>query len=283
MTRELVVGIGQVTAGAVAEDNRALTVAAAQELFARGAELVVLPELIVPFYSTDPALLRDGAEPVEGPTTRAWRELAAGAGGYIAGGLCERVGDTLFNAAVLVGPEGIVLHYRKLHRFGAEKHVFAPGDLGLPVARTPFGVVGLCVCYDLRFVETARILALRGAELLCVPTAWLPGFDQERCDGEGYCPQARGAQLQANLDQLFIACASQAGPSGDYDFLGSSVVCDPYGRVPLGPLPGNAAELALTTVDLDEVTSAHDRGELINPRADRRADVYGLRIGDSVL
>ncbi|HWF25067.1 MAG TPA: nitrilase-related carbon-nitrogen hydrolase [Solirubrobacteraceae bacterium] len=283
MTRALALGIAQLTAGPDADANRELSVSAARELFARGADLVVLPELIVPGYSADRAFLAHGAEPIDGPTTRAWQATAAAAGAYVCGGLCERVGDNLFNAAVLVGPEGIVLHYRKLHLFSAEKHVLAPGDLGLPVARTRFGVVGLCVCYDLRFVETARILALEGAELLCVPTAWLPGFDTQRWDPEGYCPQARGAQLQANLDQVFIACASQAGPSGGFDFLGSSVLCDPYGRTVLGPLPGSRSGLALTTIDLDQVTRAHDRGALINPGADRRSDVYGLRIGESVL
>jgi predicted amidohydrolase len=283
MTRAVSVGLAQITGGSDPEANRELSVSAAGELFARGADVVVLPELTVPGYTNDPALLNAGAEPLDGPTTQAWRATATAAGGYVAGGLCERAGEDLFNAAVLVGPEGIVLHYRKLHLFAGEKHVFTPGDLGLPVARTPFGVVGLCVCYDLRFVETARILALEGAELVCVPTAWLPGFDAQRWDQDGYCPQARGAQLQANLDQLFIACASQAGPSGDFDFLGSSLLCDPYGRVLAGPLPGSQDELALTAVDLDEVSDAHDRGSLINPRADRRSDVYGLTIGGSVL
>jgi predicted amidohydrolase len=283
MTRELAVGIAQVTAGPVPERNRDLSIEAARELFGRGAQIVVLPELIVPGYSTDPAFLHETAEAIDGPTTQAWREVAAAAGGYIAGSLCERDGEALFDTAVLVGAEGIALHYRKLHLFGEEKRPFAPGDLGLPVARTSFGVVGLCICYDLRFVETARILALRGAELLCVPTAWLPGFDEQRWDDDGYCPQARGAQLQANLDQLFIACASQAGPSAVYDFLGSSVVCDPYGHTRLGPLPGSRPELAITTIDLEEVPRAHDRGSLITPRADRRSDVYGLAIGESVL
>src|SRR5262249_20791938 len=189
----------------------------------------------------------------------------------------------LYNSAVLIGSEGIALHYRKLHRFAAEKEIFAPGDLGLPVARTELGVIGLCVCYDLRFVGTVRILALQGSELVCVPTAWLPGFDQQRWDSDGYCPQARGAALQANLDQVHIACASQAGPAHDNCFLGSSIVCDPYGAVRLGPLPGEQPELALVTIDLDSVARAHTRGALINPLEDRRSDVYGLAVAGTVL
>lgn len=283
MTRELTIGVAQITGRGTPDENRRLSLDAASELFDRGARIVVLPELIVPGYRLEPDFLRSAAEPLDGPTTRAWRELAAREAGYLVGGFCERDGDRLYNSAVLVGPEGVLLHYRKLHRFAQEKDVFTAGDHGLPVAETPLGVIGVCICYDLRFVETARILALRGAELICVPTAWLPGFDQQRWDPEGYSPQARGAVLQANLDQVFVACASQAGPAWKQGFLGSSVVCDPFGQVPLGPLPRDSDELAVTTVDLDQVGLAHERGLLINPQADRRSDVYGLAVEGTVL
>jgi predicted amidohydrolase len=284
MTRELRLGIAQITSEGDLEASLELSLGAARDLFERGARLVVLPELIVPGYRLERDFLETGAQPLNGSVTRAWQELAAGYSGFLAGGFCERDGEQLYNAAVLVGPEGIALHYRKLHLFAGEKGIFGPGDRGLPVARTEAGVIGLCVCYDLRFVETVRILALQGAELICVPTAWLPGFDQRRWDPDGYCPQARGAVLQANLDQVHIACASQAGVAGGgSEFLGSSVVCDPYGEVPLGPLPKARDELALTTIDLDAVARAHDRGSLINPFEDRRSDVYGLTLAGTVL
>jgi predicted amidohydrolase len=287
VSRALEIGIAQITATAegdgASESSLELSVGAAAELFERGARLVVLPELIVPGYRLDADFLGAGAQPLDGPAIHAWTRLAAQTGGYIAAGFCEREGERLFNTAVLVGPDGVGLHYRKLHRFAAEKQIFAPGDLGLPVARTPIGTIGLCICYDLRFVETVRILALSGAELICVPTAWLPGFDTERWDAGGFCPQARGALLQANLDQVFIACASQVGQAHDARFLGSSVICDPRGSVALGPLPGDGTELALHTVDLDEVTGAHDRGSSINPQVDRRSDVYGLSVSGTML
>jgi N-carbamoylputrescine amidase len=279
----MTIGIAQITARGEAAENRRLSVAAGSKLFEDGAQMVVLPELIVPGYRLDADFLRAGSEPLEGPTVQAWSDLARSAGGLVAGGLCERDGDALFNTAVLVGGDGVLLHYRKLHRFAAEKQIFTPGDRGLPVAKTPFGTIGICICYDLRFVETVRILALSGAELICVPTAWLPGFDDLRWDRDGFSPQARAAQLQANLDQVYIACASQAGSAGDLDFLGSSLVCDPRGNTLIGPMPGDRETSALVTVDLDEVARAHDRGQLINPHEDRRADVYGLTIEGSVL
>ena len=284
VARPLGLGLAQITGEPyAAQANRARSVEAAGDLFRRGAQIVVLPEMIVPGYVADRDRLMELGESVDGPTVTAWREAAGEHGGWIAGGFCERVGDTLFNSAVVVGPDGVELHYRKLHPFREEKHVFAPGDLGLPVVELPFGRVGLCVCYDLRFVEAVRVLALEGAELVCVPTAWLAGFDARQWDDDGMAPQAAGAVLQANLDQVFIACASQVGRSDRYEFLGSSIVAGPRGDVLAGPLPIAAEELAVVEVDLEEVERAHVRDELITPREDRRRDVYGLMVGGRLL
>jgi predicted amidohydrolase len=279
VTRELGIALAQVTGRPyAAEENRALSVATAREAFGRGAQLVLLPELIVPGYVAGRERLPDVAEPLDGPTVEAWTDVAADAGGYVAGGFCERDGDRLYNTAVIVGPDGPLLHYRKLHLFRQEKLAFEPGDLGLPVAELPFGTVGLCVCYDLRFVETVRLLALEGAELICVPTAWVTGFDRERWDAHGLAPQALGAVVQANLSQVFIACASQAGSNGDLEFLGSSLIADPFGKVATGPLPGSQPALDVATIDLAAAQAAQVRDPLIRPRADRRTDVYDLSL-----
>jgi predicted amidohydrolase len=274
-----VVALAQVSGPAGAgEANRAKGLAAAGEAFERGADLAVLPELSVPGYDWDRERLEAGAEPLDGPTVRAWGELAARHGGWIAAGFAERDGERLFNTAVLVGPDGVALHYRKLHLFSGEKGVLTPGDRGLPVADTPLGRIGLCICYDLRFVETLRALSLAGAELVCVPTAWVPGFDAVRWDAEGFCPQARYATMQANLDGVYVACASQAGEWGEHTFLGSSVLADPRGRVVAGPLPGDADDLVLAEIDLASDAGASDRGGGIRPREDRRDDVYSLTL-----
>jgi N-carbamoylputrescine amidase len=281
VSRPLTLALAQITSRPYdAEWNRQLSVAKAREAFAQGAQLAILPELFVSSYGADRERLLDVAEPLDGPTVRAWTELAAEAGGWIAGGFCEREGDLLFNTAVIVGPEGVALHYRKLHLFREEKHAFAPGDVGLPVATLPFGRVGLCVCYDLRFVETVRLLALAGAELICVPTAWVTGFDQERWDEKGLAPQAHGALLQANLSQVFIACASQVGVSGELEFLGSSLVADPFGKLVAGPLSGTEPGLEVATIDLAAAAEAQVRDPLIRPRDDRRTDVYDVVLRD---
>ena len=276
------VGVGLAQIGAAPGDSRAnrrRSVEAATALFDRGAGIVVLPEMCVPWYSSDPAVLRPLAEPLDGPTTAAWQSVAAAHGGVVVGGFCELgAGGELYNSAVAVGADGVVGHYRKLHLFSVEKHCFEPGDLGLPTFETQFGRLGMCVCYDLRFVEVVRVLALSGADLICVPTAWIGGFDR-RLDDSELIPHAQGALLQANLSQVFIACASQAGDFGGLHFLGSSILADPYGQLAAGPLTRDGDESQLARVDLAGAARAQVRSELIRPRADRRTDVYGVTLG----
>lgn len=275
------IGLAQISGEPLAvEENRDLTVRSSVDAFEQGADIVILPEMIVHGYVSDWKALWSIAEPVDGPTVQAWTDIAARYDGYVVGGFCERDGQALFNSAVAVGPEGVILHYRKVHLFDQEKAAFRAGNLGFPVAPTRFGNIGICVCYDLRFVEVVRILALQGADLICVPTAWLPGFDEERWDDKGMCPQARGAVLQANLSQVFIACASQAGQHGELDFLGSSCLADPYGKLAAGPLSGTADEVKVTEVDIAAAKYAQVRSPLIAPRADRRTDIYRLDYGD---
>lgn len=265
------------------EANRDRGLDAARLLFEQGADIVVLPELTVPWYGTDPDRLGSRAEPLDGPTVTAWQSAAAAGGGMIVGGFCEADGGRVYNSAVAVDGGGVVGHYRKLHLFAEEKHCFEPGDLGLPVFETRWGTVGICVCYDLRFVEVVRILALRGADLVCVPTAWVTGFDRKPPNPDGLCPQAEGAVLQANLSQVFIACASQVGTFGNLLMLGSSVLVDPYGSLAAGPLPGDEERLATADIDLTEAARAQSRSPLIQPRADRRTDVYHLSYGPEKL
>ena len=83
---------------------------------------------------------------------------------------------------------GVVVRYRKLHLFAEEKHCFEPGDLGLPVFETRWGIAGICVSYDMRFVGVVRILALRGADLVCVPTVWGDRLRPQAPNPDGLCP-----------------------------------------------------------------------------------------------
>lgn len=284
MSESVSVGIIQMTGDPYEPDtNRRRSLEEAGMAFAAGADLVVLPEMIVSGYALDPVRLQEVAESIDGETVLAWTEIADAAGGYLVGGLCERDGDRIYNSAVLVGDGRVLLHYRKLHLFAGEKDALHPGDRGLPVVATRFGVLGVCVCYDLRFVETMRILALQGAAMVCVPTAWVRGFDVPRREADSMPPQAHAAVLQANLNQVFVACASQVGRPGEFDLLGGSLVADPYGRRLCGPLSRTAEEFAVVELDLEAAGDAQDRGGGIQPRSDRRIDVYGLAFDERVL
>lgn len=250
------------------------TAAAAAGALRAGADVVVLPELAVPGYTTERAVLERFSEPLDGPTTQAWRAVAAATGGYVIGGFCERAEGKLFNTAVAVGAQGVILHYRKAHLFAAEKEVLAPGNLGFPVAETRLGILGVCVCYDLRFVEVVRLFALQGAELVCVPTAWIGGYDRPQPGGARWPNQVTGLLTQANLNQIYIAAASFADGGGR--FLGSSVIAGPYGAPLAGPLTRDQEEVATARADVQAAAAAQHRSQLIHPREDRRSDLYSI-------
>ncbi len=272
-------------AGALYEPaaNRAATVAAIEAELVGGARLFVLPELIISGYGVDAEELRRSAEPLDGPTLAAWSALAAKHGIWIAGGFCEIDDGRLYNAAMLVGASGLVGHYRKLHLFDREKMVFTPGDKGLNVFETDIGAIGLCVCYDLRFVEVVRALALQGADIVAVPTAWVGGFDRNPRDAMGFIGQARGALVQANLNQVYMVCASQSGHVEDIRFLGSSMIVDPFGEVMSGPMDDLQQGAVSADLDIGLVRASRVRSELIRPREDRRTDVYGTMINGTIL
>lgn len=270
----------ELAVGAV-ELNRERTSEAIRAASDQGAHLVVLPELASSGYGLpDWEQARDASEPIPGPTTDAWEQEASDHDCYVVGGICEREEDALFNSVALVAPDGVRGVYRKLHLFDREKLLFEPGDLGLPVLSLPFGRVGLAVCYDLRFFEVARILALQGADILAVPTAWTAGFDAS-LPSDGIIDQVRGAAVQCNTSQVFLAAASRVGAFDGERFLGSSVIVDPYGRFVFGPAGPSEEVIRVEPVDLSEARRSKVRSTLITPPADRRTDVYGELLGYS--
>lgn len=273
-----VVGLEQI-APVVGEPaaNRELVARRAAAAFDAGAQIVVLPELAITGYVLDPALAHRVAEPLDGPALDQLTRLAADREGLIAYGFCERAGSCLYNSVVLTGAGGPLLHYRKLHLFDQEKEVFTPGDIGLPVASTPFGTIGVCICYDLRFVEVMRLLALQGADVVLAPAAWVGGFDRNVPE-TGATGHVASVTAQANLNQVAVVAVSQVadGAAGSPSTLGGSVACDGYGELLAGPLSRTSADDIRTRVDLARVRDSRRRSETIRPREDRRTDVYTL-------
>src|SRR5579864_5150531 len=142
-----------------------------EEAAVADARLLVLPECAIPGYmfgSREEGL--EYAEEIPGPSTEALERECARLDLYAVCGLLERDGDSLRNAAVLVGPDGLIGTYRKTHLpfLGVDRFV-TPGD-ALPVYETPLGRIGIEICYDLRFPEVTRTLALKGADMVAHPT-----------------------------------------------------------------------------------------------------------------
>jgi predicted amidohydrolase len=237
------------------------------------ADLVVLPELFATGYffrSTDDA--RAVAEEAPGgPTVERLHAWARASGATFVAGLVERAGDRLFNSAVVVTPRGWLGTYRKVHLFYEEKGHFRPGDLGFPVwtvtdrAGTPYRL-GVMVCFDWYFPESARTLALGGADVIAHPSNLV------RPD----CP--RSMPIRALENHVFTATANRVGAESNgretLAFIGRSLICDPRGQVLAQAEPEGEAVLA---ADVDPLTARERRLTAHNDLfLDRRPEAYGL-------
>src|ERR1700737_1720118 len=156
------------------EHNRDEAVRWATRAAEGGAQLIVLPELASSGYvfNDEAEAARTAESAGDGPIVQALQSVCERHSCYVVVGLNERSGKQRYNSAVLVGPEGTLGAYRKLHLFHDEKSWFEPGD-ELPVIDTPIGRIGFVICFDLWFPEPARALALAGADIIAVPTNWV--------------------------------------------------------------------------------------------------------------
>ena len=158
------------------EYNLANLLRLSEEAARSDAKVIVMPEMAttgICFYDRDEAA--NSVEPVPGPTSDAFSIISKKYGCYLAYGEAEVDPGTgaYYNAAVLVGPKGVVGVYRKTHLFLSEPKWAKAGDLGIPIWRTEFGNIGMIICHDAAFPETSRVSALQGADVMCFPTNWL--------------------------------------------------------------------------------------------------------------
>lgn len=160
------------------------TVKKARALY--NADFVVFPEAFMSHFpkGTPPDIAIDSAQSLDGPFVTAMRELAGEHGVWLAFGMRESLADPkdrrIYNSVVLIDSSGnIVRVYRKTHLYDAfgmkESDRVKPGDQLFEPVDTPFGKIGILVCYELRFPEVARYQALKGAEILIVPSGWVRG------------------------------------------------------------------------------------------------------------
>jgi 5-aminopentanamidase len=257
------------------ERNLDACLARLDEAAGQGAELLVLPECAIPGYMYDSAEeALPYAEEIPGPSTEALEGACRRLGTHAVCGLIERDGDRLHNTAVFVGPQGLVGSYRKTHLpfLGVDRFV-TPGD-ELSVWDTPLGRIGIEICYDLRFPEVTRTLALRGADIVCHPT----NFPIAARVQTEVITVARAAE-----NRIFLLTANRCGQERWAEFCGRSQIVDPYGvRLAETDVAGEA----LLVADV-EIEKARDKDYVVPGEYElylfghRRPELYGALVEET--
>jgi predicted amidohydrolase len=243
------------------------TIERIEELSAQcaGTDLLVLPELCNSGYNftSNEQAWATSEETGSSRFIRYLESLCARLGCHIVSGLNERYGSRLYNTSVLVGPQGYVGRYRKLHLFLNEKDFFEPGDLGLPVFDIGACRIGMLVCFDWIFPEAWRVLALKGADIICHPSNLvLPGLAQQ------------AMPVHALINRLYIVTANRIGSEGDLTFTGMSTIADPRGQV-LAQASPTHPEVSRVDIDVN-LARTKDITARNNLLTDRRPQEYQL-------
>jgi predicted amidohydrolase len=244
--------------------NRRLARSAVRDAIDAGARLVVLPELCTSGYVFDsPGEARSLAQPPEGEALAEWAEEARRGDAVVVGGFCELgAGGALYNSAAVVDGTGVRAVYRKTHLWDREQLFFAAGAAPPPVVETALGRVGVAVCYDTSFPELLCGLAVRGADIVAVPTN-NPRFPRP----PGQEPlEIVAMRAHAYFYRVFVACCDRCGSERGVDFLGASVITDEQGWVLA------AAELGAPGRVTADVAPARARDKRWNERNDALGD-----------
>ncbi|MGE0826682.1 MAG: nitrilase-related carbon-nitrogen hydrolase [Candidatus Binatia bacterium] len=248
----------------------------------QGVSLLVFPELaLTPYFATkiQTAFEEFFEDTLPSPDTRPLFEVAHRTCMHFVLPYAERADGHYYNSAVVIAPGGEILgKYRKMHIPGwveprweglniLEKRYFLAGDLGFPVVSLPQVQVGTCICYDRRFSESYRSLALNGAELLCVPYN-TPTFGQPKEAGQETSEVLLRAGAMEN--QLFVVAVGKAGVEDGTEYIGGSEIIAPNGKV-LAKAQTDGDELVVATINLNDVATQRKQWDFL---ADRRPDAY---------
>lgn len=178
-------------------------------------------------------------------------------------GFNEREGGQLYNSSILIGKNGIGGRYRKIHLFDREKEFFQPGNDGLPVFNSGTATIGMLICFDWIYPEVWRILALKGADIICHPANLiLPGLAQ------------RAVPIHALTNRIYVVTGNRIGSEGELHFTGGSLITDPRGQV-LSSAPEEKDYISIESIE-----PAFARDKVVTPLndlfKDRRPDEYSL-------
>ena len=234
-----------------------------------GANLVVFPECALTGYCFEaPEDALPVAEPVPGPGAERIAQAAKKHDCYAVVGMLERVGSEVYNAAVVIGPEGVLGSYHKVHMpFLGVDRFNSYGEEAFPIFETRYGKVGVNICFDLNFPESARTAKLRGARLLVVPTNWPMGTNTYK-----HTVNARGQE-----NHMFIAVANRVGTEGGVGFCGHSKIADLFGET-VAEADGTEETILYGEFDIAEADQNHIVYKTgvweLDRIADRRPELY---------
>ena len=239
-----------------------------------GAALAIFPECAVTGYCFDSREeAMQFAESIPGPATAALERIARRLNLHIVAGMLERTEDQLFNAAVLVGPNGLIGSYRKIHLpfLGVDRFT-DHGRTGFRVFDTALARIGINICYDCSFPESSRVMMLAGADLIALPTNW---------------PESGGCAIpdfvvptRALENRVYYAAVNRVGTERRDKFIGRSSIVDPTGKTLASA--GDTEQMLLAEINpalardkhIVRVPGEHE----VNRLKDRQPDQYGLLV-----
>ncbi|MFQ5795089.1 MAG: nitrilase-related carbon-nitrogen hydrolase [Candidatus Bipolaricaulia bacterium] len=271
------VAVAQLAPGPNRAQNVAETINAIREAAERGAQLIVLPELCTSSYQLGNEPLERWAEEIPaGESVQRWLREAEALDLYMVAGLLERAGDHCYNTALVLGPQGVLARYRKPHLFGWEGRRLTAGNGRFHSIDVEGARLGVLICYDLRFVEAVRLLALDQVQLLCVPVTWTDTGKSQPWDQYGLCAAAHLALGHAYANRLFVLCANRVGTEKRVRYLGNSLIAGPTGQAVAGPAGPDERAVLVTEIDPRQ---ADDKR--VGPNdlfVDRRTDLYTIEM-----
>lgn len=220
-----------------------------------GARLMALPELFNTEYFPQQydSKFFQYAETIPGPTTDTLGRICSELDVWVVAPLFEvdALTNVFYNAAAVIGPSGVVGRYRKRHipviPFGLEKAYFAPGNVGYPVFETPYGRIGVVICYDRHFPECYRHLAVKGAQIVFTCANSPTEFSKRN-----WVPEM---QVNASANGIFIVQTNVVGIEGQHNFFGLSSIVGPRGEL-LAQLEAPEPGILTAEVDLDDIRMA---------------------------
>ncbi|MAO65895.1 MAG: carbon-nitrogen hydrolase [Balneola sp.] len=253
-------------------ENLSKGLEAARDAAENGAKIICFAELAFePFYPQhpDPEDPAEFAESIPGAITDAFSEFAREFGVVIILNLYEKDGDALYDSSPVINTDGEILGTTRMIHITEyacfhEQQYYTPGNNGAPVFETPFGKIGVAICYDRHYPEYMRALAVAGAEIVFIPQAGSVGEWPEGL----YEAEVRTAAFQ---NGYFAALCNRVGQEEKLTFAGESFVADPEGKV-IARAGERTEEILYCEVDLEKVKQSHAKKLFFR---DRRPELYG--------